>query len=564
MRFRLRNRLFILTSVAFAPALVLLVVNVFSLRQSREREVHADALQVGNLAAVEMDRIFAGAKGLLGAIAAAPIVKNFEAGCDVYLKDIVRQNPQYSTIVAFDVRGVSRCRLPSDTTDVTFEDRPYFKEIMAGADFVIAGYTTGKLRNTQFLPVAAPIPDSDGKTVGVLMGAFQLPWLQAAIEQRQLPTNDALTIADRSGVILARHPFSDRFVGTVIPDEFQKLVRAETSGTLEVKSQDGTRRIIGYVPPAANHSGFYISAGIGREAAFAPINAATGQGVMVIGIGAIIAFLAAMLTGRTLITRPVRELITAIELWRQGDVNARTQMKPDAGELETVGFAIDRFMDDLERHRKRQQKAEETRELLMREMEHRVKNVFATVQAIASQTLRREAIPQSALDNFFGRLQAMSNAHRLLLDENRQSAKMRDVIETASKPFDRKRSRFQLSGPDVAVNAKAAWALSMAIHELCTNATKFGALKADEGHIAADWSVSADGSFALDWVEQNGPAVVVPLKTGFGSLMIRRVLASELNADITIDYDPAGFRCRVEAPAPAVLAEAAEPARMAG
>jgi two-component sensor histidine kinase len=295
----------------------------------------------------------------------------------------------------------------------------------------------------------------------------------------------------------------------------------------------------------------YISAGLAREEAFAPFNEAAWRGLYLMLAGAALAYLAASMTGRTLIRAPVQRLSKTIAAWRSGNGNARTGMNPADGELEGVGFEIDRFMSELEQRRIEQAKAEEHRELAMREMEHRVKNVLATVQVIATQTLKKEAIPQGALDGFFGRIQAMATAHRLLLATDWQASDMRKILIDAVESFDRAPSVFSLTGPDVAINAKAAWALSLAVHELCTNAAKYGALRHDDGRIEIDWSFDAapaDAEFRLCWRECDGPAVKPPETSGFGSKLINRVLSAELGGAVEVTYATTGLVCDVRAP----------------
>ncbi len=553
----LRGRLFLLVLVALAPAILILLSNVISLRQSREAEVHARALQIGNLAALEIQRIMTGAERLMTAVARVPAVRNFEVDeCIDYLRGLGADNPQFVAISVIDREGVLRCRAPMPETPQRYSERAYFVRALAGEPFIVGNYTKTLTSGAAVLQLAVPIRNDAGDVTGVLAGGLNLEWLRDILRQRQFPNNDALTIADVNGVILAREPLSERFVGTKIPADFMRLVGADRPGTMEVTSQDGTRRIMGYFPPKANGSGLYISAGLGRDDAFAPINAATLDGVLMVLAGAVAAFLTAAFVGRSLIREPVRKLNATIQAWRRGDDSSRTGMQAENGELEAVGAAIDKFMDELAQGRLERAKAEESRELLMHEMEHRVKNVLATVQAIASQTLRKGAASPEALEGFFGRLQALASAHRILLMGNWEVADLRQVVSDAVRPFDRSPSRFDIEGPDIRIRAKAAWALAMAIHELCTNAAKYGALHDENGAVRIRWQIgdgSGDNLFRLCWVERDGPRVAEPSSSGFGSRMIARVLASEIRGVVTLDYQPNGLACRVRAPMEHVL-----------
>jgi len=194
-------------------------------------------------------------------------------------------------------------------------------------------------------------------------------------------------------------------------------------------------------------------------------------------------------------------------------------------------------------------KAEEQRDLLLRELEHRVKNTLATVQAIAGQTFRD--VELSARQTFEARLRTLSNAHMALTAENWRSVTLRDLILSTLAPVMVDASQFSAIGPHLRVQPKSAVALSMAIHELCTNAIKYGALSAAGGRVTIGWEVAGD-RFRLRWQEHGGPAVSVPLRTGFGSLMIERALAAQVDGEVNIEYAEGGVVCSIDAPLLAV------------
>lgn len=191
--------------------------------------------------------------------------------------------------------------------------------------------------------------------------------------------------------------------------------------------------------------------------------------------------------------------------------------------------------------------AEEQRDLLVRELHHRVNNTLATVQAIASQTFG--AADASARETFEGRLQTLSRAHAALTSESWDSVELRELIFTTLRPYDS--GRFAVTGPTLRVQPKSAVALSMAIHELVTNAVKYGALSVDGGRVSIAWEVK-DARFHLRWQESGGPPVSAPARAGFGSVMIERVLADQLRGGVTIGYDPTGVACEIDAPLEAV------------
>lgn len=193
--------------------------------------------------------------------------------------------------------------------------------------------------------------------------------------------------------------------------------------------------------------------------------------------------------------------------------------------------------------------ADRLQTVLIGELHHRVKNVFATVIAISRQTLAKATDVQTAMVAFEARLSALAHAHDLLADGDWQVANLAAVVEQAVAPYPPE--RFDLSGPSVLLPQKAVAALSLALHELGTNAAKYGALSTPSGRVAITWKHDPEtGSFSLCWKESGGPHVTPPTSRGFGSRLIERLLAAELNGSSTIVYNPSGVQCEIEAMLP--------------
>jgi len=199
--------------------------------------------------------------------------------------------------------------------------------------------------------------------------------------------------------------------------------------------------------------------------------------------------------------------------------------------------------------------AEQHRELLINELNHRVKNTLAMVQAIAAQTFRDTDAGVRA--DFEQRLLTLSNVHTLLTEESWDGAELHAVIRSSLRPhLGDGRSCIAFEGPDFRLRPKSAVALSMALHELGTNALKYGALSAEGGRVDLHWTTE-DGRFRLRWQESGGPPVAPPARTGFGSRMIEHGLSAEFEGEVRIDYRPAGVVCTIDAPLDIVRDESA-------
>jgi two-component sensor histidine kinase len=195
---------------------------------------------------------------------------------------------------------------------------------------------------------------------------------------------------------------------------------------------------------------------------------------------------------------------------------------------------------------------EQQRRILVNEMNHRIKNTLATVQSIASQTLRRD-LDARVYDTFIARLIGLSNAHNLLMKDHWDSVEIHELVSQAViKPFAAQAQRVRADGPPVRLPSQMTLLMSMALHELCTNATKYGAFSNGTGTISITWATRLDteGSpqFTLHWAEMGGPSVVPPTRKGFGARLIERALAAELGGVAMIDYREEGVVCDITAP----------------
>jgi PAS domain S-box-containing protein len=185
-------------------------------------------------------------------------------------------------------------------------------------------------------------------------------------------------------------------------------------------------------------------------------------------------------------------------------------------------------------------------QLLINELNHRVKNTLATVQSIVRQGLRNSAIPPTVRDRIDSRLMALSRSHDLLTREAWGRASLREVASLALEPFEAT-GRLSVQGPEVRLDPHAALALGMAFHELATNAAKYGALSNDRGRVSLVWRVEGR-RLHLDWREAGGPPVDPPSFSGFGSRLIERGLAGQLDGSVMLDYPSGGVVCRIEMP----------------
>ncbi|MCB5174528.1 sensor histidine kinase [Microvirga lenta] len=240
-------------------------------------------------------------------------------------------------------------------------------------------------------------------------------------------------------------------------------------------------------------------------------------------------------------------------IWPDGSehwirVSGRTRIGTD-GSLSMVGVS----QNITERR-----EADERQALLLHELNHRVKNTLATVQSIASMTRRSaEAGDPNAWDAFMGRLQGLAKTHDLLTSTNWNGALLENVLRNELDPYqDPMQQRIRLRGPRVNLQPSAVLAMGLAVHELATNAVKYGSLSMMEGRVSVMWAVTTGpgpASLLVEWTESGGPRVKPPERQGFGTKLIQRGLAQQLGGDIKLDFAPAGIRCVITFPLKSVV-----------
>ena len=195
--------------------------------------------------------------------------------------------------------------------------------------------------------------------------------------------------------------------------------------------------------------------------------------------------------------------------------------------------------------------AEEQRVMLLNELNHRIKNMLATVQSIAEQTLRAEAVEPSAREVLAHRLVALAEAHDVLMAENWAGADLRTIVTTALCAHRHgKEPRIALDGPPIRLSPNQAVTVTLALHELATNAIKYGALKSQSGRVQLTWTLSHDTAderyMTLLWAENGGPTVAPPARKGFGSRLIERLFNEHVGGRAHFEYRPEGLRCDLE------------------
>ncbi|OPY95419.1 histidine kinase [Bradyrhizobium sacchari] len=349
---------------------------------------------------------------------------------------------------------------------------------------------TGAINGRQVLTVEVPV-SRNGEVIYDLCFSPPVGIFQELIEKQRPDQQWTVSLLDTKGTVFARVPNPDENFGKrASPSLYAEMFRAPEA-TLSSVSLESVALASAYT--RSRLTGWTVAAGVPESSLIAP-------------------------------------------LWRNIAITSLI-----GGILLLIGltFAV-RMATTIAR-------GEMLHDLLIEELNHRVKNTLALMQAIAVQTFRSASRDERA--KFEGRLGALAEAHNLLSQEKWAGSELRDVIARALRPFLLSNpDRIRMAGPAVPLSPRFAVVLSMIVHEIATNAAKYGALSNETGRVTLEWEVISEAPkprLRLIWTEMGGPPVTAPVQRGFGSRLIERSARDQLGGEATVDFLPRGVVCTV-------------------
>lgn len=349
---------------------------------------------------------------------------------------------------------------------------------------------TGAINQRQILTVEVPVL-RDGEVIYDLCFSPPIRIFQELVEKQRPDPRWTVSLLDAKGIVFARTPNPSETFGSRAPPSFYAAMLRTGEASLSTVSLDGIALAAAYT--RSRLTGWTVAAGVAESSLIAP-------------------------------------------LWRNIAITSLI-----GGILLLIGltFAV-RMATTIAR-------GEMLHNLLIEELNHRVKNTLALMQAIAVQTFRSASRDERA--KFEGRLGALAEAHNLLSQEKWAGSELQEVIARALQPFLLNGpDRIRITGPAVPLSPRLAVVLSMIVHEIATNAAKYGALSNDTGRVTLEWEVVADTPkprLRLIWTEIGGPPVTAPVQRGFGSRLVERSARDQLGGEATVDFLPRGVVCTV-------------------
>ncbi len=371
--FSLTTKMFLLVVLAVMPAIAIQSYNEYDLRKSREDDIRNKTIQITRQFGAEMGEIREGARQYLQVISQLPAINALQPDeCARLLATLNTRTPYYSLLGVADAQGNVRCvsRKTSLSSVTEFE---FFKRAMTQSDLAVGNYWVEPAGGMKQIHFALQFSDRDGgPPVGVVFAGLDLHWLSDHLKERGLTPTQSILIADRVGNIIARLPNPDLLVGKNMRSGHAAIMDGNTTGWEEARGVDGVDRIFGYLPPALAPKDFFLSAGESKVAAFASIDQVTRRGILLILVGLFLATYAAWLGGRVFIQRPIQVLLRATTEWRNGNYDARGEVKDHRSELGRLGVAFNEMAEAMAVRHAAQREAESRLHELNTTLEDRV------------------------------------------------------------------------------------------------------------------------------------------------------------------------------------------------
>jgi signal transduction histidine kinase len=368
----LTTRMFLLVFIAVLPAIGIQAYNEYDLRAARSEDIRQRVVQITKQFGEEMGELREGARQLLVGLGQLPAVKREQTeACDSIFASAKQNFVNYNLLGAADANGNIFCS-SAPLSYASVADQPFFKRAIATDGLAVGNYWKDPKTGEKMIHFAQRFLDPDGKVAGIVFAGLDLDWLSEHLRERGLSPTASILIADREGNIIARLPHPEALVGKNMRKSHEAIMDGDKAGWEEAKGVDGIVRIFGYVPAQLPPYDLFLSAGLSKADAFAPIDAATVRGISLIMLGLLLALYAAWLGGRFFIRRPIDGLLRASTEWSNGNYAARADIKDTGSEIGRLGRAFNDMAAAVSARYAAQKSAEEELRQLNMTLEERV------------------------------------------------------------------------------------------------------------------------------------------------------------------------------------------------
>ncbi|MDD5468655.1 MAG: GAF domain-containing protein [Anaerolineales bacterium] len=360
----IRSRLFLLVLLAALPALGLALYTSQVQHNQAAVDAQAEALRLTRLAASNQEALIEAGQQLLITLAQLPVVRGEDAAaCDAFFASLLPQYSYYANLGVVAPNGDLLCSALPHPNPVSYADRDWYQEAVKTGDFVIGQFVVGRLTGKAILPLAYPGLDESGHVQFVVISAIDLAWLEQLAAEVELPEGSVFTMIDRHGVILARYPDPQQWVGQAFPEAqiVEAILATRGEGTAEATGVDGVQRLYAFTrlggEGEVNYP--YVSIGIPTKIAYAEADRMLIINLAGLGLVTLMALAAAGVFGNVFIMRRVNSLLRAAQKLASGDLKTRAEVPRENSEFNLLAQAFDRMAASLEQRQAERNQAEE-------------------------------------------------------------------------------------------------------------------------------------------------------------------------------------------------------------
>lgn len=394
----LRARLMILVILAVIPALAQMIFSSIERKRDAARMVENDARRLARLASASHERLTEGARQLLMALARLPEVRRADTdACNALFAELLEQFPPYANIGGIRLNGdvfASALPLPGPTN---LSDRAYFQRAVSSKTFAVGDFQIGRITGKPTINFGYPILDARGNVIGVVFVALDLNWLNQFAAEAQLPAGSVLTVFDRAGIVLARYPDPQQWVGKPLTEEplvrqIRGLLTIQTEGAAESVGTDGVNRLIAFTRLAGSPRGqeVYVCIGVPTEVAYADANRVLRRDLAALAVVTILALVAAWFGSGMFVLRRIRPLLDATKKIASGDLSTRTGLPRGDTEVQQLAQSFDAMAESLQRKEAERQRAQEELQAAHDSLETRVKERTAELTTAYTELRQSE------------------------------------------------------------------------------------------------------------------------------------------------------------------------------
>lgn len=366
----LRARLLLLVLLAVLPALGLMLYTADEERRIAAAWAQEDALRLVRLTSTDQEQLIEGARQLLSVMAQLPEVRSSDvAACSALFTGLLKQHPHFISFGLIKPNGDLLCSFPPAGSPVNLSDRSYFQRVLHTRDFAVGDYQISRVTGKGSLNFGYPVLDEARQVQAVLFAALDLTWVNRLAAEAKLPPGATLTVVDRNGIILTRHPDAEKWAGQPVPETHavRAILDRQAEGITEGTGVDGTPRLYAFRPlySATGDGTLYIYTGIPTEAVFAGADRLLARNLAWLGLVTALVFIIAWTGGNLFFLRRVNTLLDATRRLAAGDLGTRTGLPYGEGELGRLASAFDEMAETLEQRTARLRQAEAKYQLIL-------------------------------------------------------------------------------------------------------------------------------------------------------------------------------------------------------